>query len=80
MTKKLLKQKTSGSIYAWTKELAKRNDMVEYVPEPEAPAKPAESVDATPDDEIKAMARAVLTKKPGRKADDVVPSGDAAVS
>lgn len=79
MTKKLLKQKTSGSIYAWTKELAKRNDMIEYEPEPEAPAKAEETGSKTPDDDIKAMARAVLTKKAGRKADDMVPSSDASM-
>ena len=28
---KLLKQKTSGEIYVWTKELAARKDMQEYV-------------------------------------------------
>lgn len=56
---KLLLQKTTGSIYPWSKDLAKRNDMVEYKPEPKAP-KAARN-------EIQEMAKAVLTKKPGRK-------------
>lgn len=72
---KFLKQKTTGAVYAWTKDLAKRNDMVDYEPAPkatkpvEAP-KPAEPVaepvvatEAEPVDEIKEMAKAVLTKK-----------------
>lgn len=65
---KFLKQKTTGAVYAWTKDLAKRNDMVDYDPPPktkpaEVPkaAEPVEAVAA--DDEIKAMAKAVLTKK-----------------
>jgi len=58
---KLLRQKTTGSVYPWSKDLAKRNDMVEYVPEPKAAKEKAEPT------EIQTMARAVLTKKPGRK-------------
>lgn len=66
---KFLKQKTTGAVYAWTKDMAKRNDMVEFEPAPkatksvEAPkaVEPVETVAA--EDEIKAMAKAVLTKK-----------------
>ena len=49
---KLLKQTTSGEIYVWSEDLAKRDDMVEFVrpvvptivlpPEPIQEAKPAE--------------------------------------
>lgn len=61
---KLLKQKTTGAVYPWTETLAARNDMVDY----EAPAKvkaPVQPVaeKVEPQDEIKAMAKAVLTKK-----------------
>jgi hypothetical protein len=72
---KFLKQKTTGAVYAWTKDLAKRNDMVDYEPAPkatkpvEAPkaaepvAEPVVATEAEPVDEIKEMAKAVLTKK-----------------
>lgn len=70
MTKQLL-QKTTGALYAWTEDLAKRNDMVDYVPQAAAPAEPqpeppvevASAEEPSTEDEIKAMARAVLTKK-----------------
>jgi hypothetical protein len=61
---KLLKQKTTGAVYPWTETLAGRNDMVDYeVPaKVKAPVQPvAETVE--PQDDIKAMAKAVLTKK-----------------
>lgn len=66
---KLLKHKPTGRVFAWTKDLAKRNDMVDY--EVPAKVKASEPVAeaAEPNDEIKAMARAVLTKK--GKADEV---------
>jgi hypothetical protein len=41
MTPKLLKQTTSGELYVWTPELAKRDDMVEV-----EPAAPVKKVDA----------------------------------
>jgi len=61
---KLLKQKSTGSVYPWTEALANRNDMVDYEP----PAKVKTSVQpiaetVEPQDDIKAMAKAVLTKK-----------------
>lgn len=61
---KLLKQKTTGSIYPWTETLAQRNDMVDYEPpqKVKAPVAPvAETV--APQEDIKAIAKAVLTKK-----------------
>lgn len=71
---KLLKQKTTGAVYPWTETLAARNDMVDY----EVPAKvkaPVEPVAETvePQDDIKAMAKAVLTKK--GKADEAKVEG-----
>lgn len=68
---RLLKQKTSGEIYVWTEQLAKRKDMEEYVrdivvEEVVVPPEPVQEEKA--DEDIKQMARAVLTKKPGRKS------------
>lgn len=69
---KLIKHKPTGRVFAWTKELAKRNDMVDYevpakkVAEPVAPEVVEQPVEAQ--DDIKAMAKAVLTKR--GKADE----------
>ena len=52
---KLLKQKTSGEIYVWDAELAKRSDMEEYV-------KPA-AIEVTEVEEI-----VVKEPKPKKKA------------
>lgn len=70
MTQKLLLQKSSGCVYPWSADLAAMPDMVDYEPKPkaapvvepvvEAPA----PVEAEPvQDDIKAVARAVLTKR-----------------
>lgn len=78
---KLLKQTTSGSIYVWTKILAQRDDMEDYIVVPPEPVqsleKPVEvnqelttEEESTPepsDEDIKTLAKAVLIKKPGRK-------------
>lgn len=56
---KLLLQKSTGAVYPWNKELAKRNDMIDYKPEPKT--------EKVVPNEVQTMARAVLTKKPGRK-------------
>lgn len=68
MKKKLLQHRPTGRIFAWNEDLAKRADMIDYVPQPTAPIEAAPAVATSPDaeDEIKAMARAVLTKKPGK--------------
>jgi hypothetical protein len=61
---KLLKHKPTGRVFPWTDNLSKRNDMVDYEPpaKVKTPAQPAvETVE--PQDDIKAMAKAVLTKK-----------------
>ena len=64
---KLIKHKPTGRVFAWTKELAKRNDMVDYeVPakkaaEPVAPEVVEQPVEAQ--DDIKVLARGLLTKK-----------------
>lgn len=52
---KLLLQKSTGAVYPWNKELAKRNDMIDYKPEPKT-----DKVALT---EVQTMAKAVLTKK-----------------
>ena len=61
---KLLKHKPTGRVFPWTENLASRNDMVDYDPPPKvkAPVAPvAETV--APQEDIKAIAKAVLTKK-----------------
>ena len=58
---KLLLQNTTGAVYPWSESLAKRKDMVDYEPEPKAKKEKAAPTDT------QVMAKAVLTKKPGRK-------------
>lgn len=63
---KLLKQTTSGELYVWSEDLAKREDMVEFVrpavptivlpPEPIQEAKPAE-------DFVEEVKKPVIKKK-----------------
>jgi hypothetical protein len=70
---KLLKHKPTGRVFPWTQTLAKRNDMVDYEPPPKvkAPAAPvAETAD--PQDDIKTIAKAVLTKKVKKSDGDQV--------
>jgi hypothetical protein len=71
---KLLKHKPTGRVFPWTDNLAKRNDMVDYEPpaKVKAPAQPVAETVAAQDD-IKAMAKAVLTKK--GKADEAKVEG-----
>lgn len=66
MTQKLLLQKSSGCVYPWSADLAAMPDMVDYDPKPkaapvvEAPA----PVEVEPvQEDIKAVAKAVLTKR-----------------
>lgn len=49
---KLLKQKTSGEIYVWTKELAARKDMEEYV-KPGVQSEPVQVEQAEIEAEVK---------------------------
>lgn len=58
---KLLKHKPTGRVFPWTETLAGRNDMVDYEPPAKVKAPAVEVV--APQDDIKAMAKAVLTKK-----------------
>jgi hypothetical protein len=70
---KLLKHKPTGRVFPWTENLAGRNDMVDFEPPPKekAPvAAVAETVD--PQDDIKAIAKAVLTKKVKKSDGDQV--------
>lgn len=72
---KLIKHKATGRVFAWTKELAKRNDMVDYeVPAKKASAPaaveaaveepaPVEVEAPAPEDDIKALARGLVGKK-----------------
>jgi hypothetical protein len=74
---RLLKQIGSDEIYVWTDTLSKRPDMEEYVrPDLVAAPIPPTAVDepsvtelvAESETDIQEMAKAVLLKKPGRKA------------
>jgi hypothetical protein len=67
---KMLRQKTSGELYVWTEILAQREDMEEYIRTPakvEAPAPVEVIAEEQPQDEIKAMAQAVLMKRAPKK-------------
>jgi hypothetical protein len=67
---KLLKQKTTGELYVWTEILAQREDMEEYIRTPvkaEEPVKTEEVIEEPPQDEIKALAQAVLMKRAPKK-------------
>jgi hypothetical protein len=67
---KMLRQKTSGELYVWTEILAQREDMEEYISTPakvEAPAPVEVIAEEQPQDEIKAMAQAVLMKRAPKK-------------
>jgi hypothetical protein len=66
MTQKLLLQKSSGCVYHYTESLAADPDFVEYkraAPEPAAPEPVVEAVVEPVQDDIKSVARAVLTKR-----------------
>jgi len=79
--RKLLKQKTTGTIYVWTENLAQRPDMELYVPEPKLPAEPEPqpentsqnptqaSADQEPDNELSTAITAFRRQvsKAGRK-------------
>jgi hypothetical protein len=65
MIQKLLLQKSSGCVYHYTESLAADPDFVEYkraVPDSAAP----DPVGALVQDDIKVVARAVLTKRKGK--------------
>lgn len=62
---KLLKQKTSGEIYVWSEDLAKRDDMEEFVRN----VTPTIVVPPEPIVEPKAAEEIVeVVKKPGKKS------------
>ena len=72
MTQKLLLQKSSGCVYHYTESLAADPDFVEYKREATKPESDSGSADQEPvaeavvgpvQDDIKAVARAVLTKR-----------------
>jgi hypothetical protein len=60
---KLLKHKPTGRVFPWTETLASRNDMVDYEVPAKAKAIAPVAEAAEPQDDIKTMAKAVLTKK-----------------
>jgi hypothetical protein len=72
---KLLLQNTTGAVYPWSESLAKRKDMVDYEPTAKA-GKTAEKVETNvvQDDDIKTMAREVLTKG-GKKSNEAKVEG-----
>lgn len=61
---KLLLQKSSGCVYPWSPDLAAMPDMVPYERKPKAEPIPEPVAEVDPEQEdIKAVARAVLTKR-----------------
>jgi hypothetical protein len=75
MKNKLLQHLPTGRIFAWDETLAERADMIDYVPQPAAIKSEEQTQPIAPDDEIKAMARAVLTKKLGRTSNEAKVKG-----
>lgn len=60
---KLLIQKETNCVYFWTEELAARDDMEEYKPAAKKVAAPEPVEEVKAEEDIKQMAKAVLTKK-----------------
>lgn len=51
---KLLRQKTSGEIYVWDEQLAKRSDMEDYV-KPEVQSEPVQVEQAEIEEKVEAV-------------------------